>query len=673
MIKTPNNRRSLERLLKSYIESSELLENSEIAQQRVRAINAYHGVNHKKRPNLSNHISRDVFDTVESEKALLLETFAGARKIIRFKPTGPQDIEGAKLRNAYLNHLFWEQNEGYQLLNDGVHNALVEKMAAYKYWWDEEQEIDKRPFYGNAVTLQAAQQQMQTEGYQLGAVEQVGPDMFAGEFVRIEDRSYVKIKCIAPECLRIDPQADSIANAAFVGEECDLSGSDLVEMGVDRDMVGSLKPASELDTTVKTARKSHDKSGSFKSDEDRTADQELYRVVDCYIRIDLDDDGISELYQIWAGPEGELLTEPEPVSAVPIVADSLIPLPHKFHGMAPAETLIDIQETTSDIKRQLVDHLARANSQRHVADLSVIRNPMDFIENHVGGVIDAPFVQGQAPVTALAQPQLSPATTGILETMNQEKESRSGVSRLAQGLNQAAVSNQNADSLIDRLTNASNRRTMMKARNFAELILKPLLKGVYRLAVEMDSRPVMLQVSGQWQQVSPKQLGRNAQLYVDMAVTEDEALQRANTLLAIDARLAQSPRAAVLYPEAKQYALISDALEMLGESSHLYIEDPTNPQAQKSIVQLQQALQQMQGQNQQLQNTLQAVSQQHNELRLQFINKDAELRLKAQTEAKKLQQKDRDLDIKEDDTEHKQAVDLAELEIERNQGRGVDV
>ena len=273
----------------------------------------------------------------------------------------------------------------------------------------------------------------------------------------------------------------------------------------------------------------------------------------------------------------------------------------------------------------------------------------------------------------LQQTQLSPATTAILEEMKQEKEFRGGISRVAQGLNQDAISNQNADSLIERYTSASTRRTMMKARNFAELILKPLLQGVYRLAVEMDNRPVMLQVGGQWQQVSPQQLGRDAELAVDMAVTDEEASRRAQTLMLIHNTLINSKSADVLYPEKRQHALLTDVLEMTGESAHLYLEDPNNPKAQQSIVGLQQQLAQMSQQLQLVQQQNQQLAHNNRLLQVQVVNRQADARVKLETEARKAGQKDRELDIREDAEEHKQAVDMAELAIEKQQQRPVDV
>ncbi len=664
-MKTPDSLRSLERLLRTYIESSELLENSEIARQRVRAIDAYHGKNHRSRPGLSNHVSRDVFDVVESEKALLLETFSSSRKIIRFRPRDADDVEPAKLRNAYLNHLFWEKNDGYRLLYDGIHDALTEKICAYRWFWVDDVTVDRRQVScGDAATLSAAVSNMAAQGWREDGVVQngVGYDV---TFTRTRQTGRVQIKSIPPDRLRIDPCADSLESAAFVGEECDLSGSNLVAMGVSIDRLDRLTPYDRVDSVVSRARSVRT---SFRVDDNsRTPDQELYRVVSCYIRVDLDGDGISELYHCWAGVEGELLTDPDPVESIQVVAASLLPIPHTFYGLSTADALVDVQHTNSDIKRQMIDHLARVNSQRVVADIGggAIRNPLDLIDNPVGGVIDAAFMGGGFPIQPLAQTPLSPATTSILEVMAQEKEGRGGVSRLGQGVNQGALSNQNADSLIERMTTAANRRSMMKARLFAWTVLKPLLTGVYRLAIEMDSEPLMLRVGGQWREVSPKSLGDAADLYVDIAVTEDEAIQRANTLLMIDQRLSASPRAAALYPEEKQLALLTDALDMLGESSHLYVNDPSSPEAVQSITQLQQQAAQLQQQNQALSQQLQMLTQQHAELRVQFLSRREELAIRRQADEWKRLQADRDLNRRDDAERHDQAVDIAKLELEQ--------
>ena len=66
--------------------------------------------------NLSDFISSDVFDVVEDTKAALSETFAPHRNVIRFKSTGPDDVEAVELANQYTRRIFWDNNNGYDFI-----------------------------------------------------------------------------------------------------------------------------------------------------------------------------------------------------------------------------------------------------------------------------------------------------------------------------------------------------------------------------------------------------------------------------------------------------------------------------------------------------------------------------------------------------------------------------
>ena len=52
-------------------------------------------------------MSMDVFDGVESIKALLMETFSADRDICRFDPQTSEDFVPAKMATALTNYIFY--------------------------------------------------------------------------------------------------------------------------------------------------------------------------------------------------------------------------------------------------------------------------------------------------------------------------------------------------------------------------------------------------------------------------------------------------------------------------------------------------------------------------------------------------------------------------------------
>src|SRR5579859_7974029 len=84
----------------------------------------------------SSYVSDDVWIAVESMKAQILDIFTQNARPVQFTPTGPDDIEGAKIRTDYVTHVLFDQNEGYGLLRDTIEEALKSRNGVVKCWWD---------------------------------------------------------------------------------------------------------------------------------------------------------------------------------------------------------------------------------------------------------------------------------------------------------------------------------------------------------------------------------------------------------------------------------------------------------------------------------------------------------------------------------------------------------
>ena len=83
----PLTQDELRKKLERYIDAAETHVDSEVAYERVRGYDAYFGKPFgNEKPNRSQHISRDVFDAVESVKSVLLQTFNASESVVRFEP-----------------------------------------------------------------------------------------------------------------------------------------------------------------------------------------------------------------------------------------------------------------------------------------------------------------------------------------------------------------------------------------------------------------------------------------------------------------------------------------------------------------------------------------------------------------------------------------------------------
>ena len=90
----------------------------------------------------SQVVSTDVADTVESMLPNLLRIFTASDKVVRCDPVTAEDVPMADQATAYLNHVFYKENDGFKLLYNFFKDALIEKNGFLKVYYDESERIE---------------------------------------------------------------------------------------------------------------------------------------------------------------------------------------------------------------------------------------------------------------------------------------------------------------------------------------------------------------------------------------------------------------------------------------------------------------------------------------------------------------------------------------------------
>jgi hypothetical protein len=201
--------------LENSINAADSYAESEIGHQRDKGHRYYYGQPlGNERTGRSQHVSMDVFDAVESVKAMLMETFSADRDICRFDPQTAEDFVPAKMATALTNFIFYRENKGTKILHDVIHDALVAKTGIVKRYYKNYYEYDEETFEGldeagfsmlasdEAVTITeyAEEAQMaQVQDPQTGQMLETAQVMYSGELVRKIDKSKICIEVIPPE------------------------------------------------------------------------------------------------------------------------------------------------------------------------------------------------------------------------------------------------------------------------------------------------------------------------------------------------------------------------------------------------------------------------------------------------------------------------------------------
>jgi hypothetical protein len=685
--------------LENSINAADSYAESEIGHQRDKGHRYYYGQPlGNERTGRSQHVSMDVFDAVESVKAMLMETFSADRDICRFDPQTAEDFVPAKMATALTNFIFYRENKGSKILHDVIHDALVAKTGIVKRYYKNYYEYDEETFEGldeagfsmlasdEAVTITeyAEEAQMaQVQDPQTGQMLETAQVMYSGELVRKIDKSKICIEVIPPEDFLVTPRATDEEDADFCSHRTSRTRGELLSEGYDPELIQRLDEDKDMHEDGSLGRDSVDgyrHDDSYEADNDR----EYVTIYESYMKKYRDD--LQKCVVLKVLHSRRVLLDLEIVSEKPFRYFTPFPLPHRFHGMSLADVLFDIQKTQSSLKRGVVDHTFMTNTSRFIANLSLVKNPRDLLDNKVGAIIDVNSPNPENVVRPLPMPNLSGTVFQAIESLETEKEARSGMSRMARGMDSTVVSKQNSSDLITQFMNASNRRIMVMARNLAENFLKPLMHDIYRLAIENESQEKMLQLDGQFVSVNPQFLGDRTEMSVAVALTPEEQAQEAQMLLSLDQQFTMNPNDPTLggmYSAPQRHAMISRAFELLNiKNGASFLFDPNSQEYQQQQQQMQQ--QQMQADQeakllaqQQAEFNADITSRQvsvlEGQLELDVLKEQQKMVLETQKQEHLEEEKDSRLLMDVEKQNHDMEMDEKELTVEKEQKRNVSI
>lgn len=694
-IATDINEKELLATLENSINSADSYAESEIGEQRNKGHSYYYGKPlGNERPGRSQHVSMDVFDAVESVKAMLMETFTADRNVCRFEAQTAEDFVPAKMATALTNYIFYRENNGSKILHDVLHDALIAKTGIVKRYYKDYYEYEEETFEGldeasfsmlasdPAVTIMEIAEEAvmaQVQDPQTGQPVAIQQTIYSGEIARKIDKSKVCIEVIPPEDFLITPRATDENDADFCSHRTSRTRGELLSEGYDPELVAKLQEDKDLHEDGSLGRDSVDNYRHDDADE-VDDDRKYVTIYESYLKKYRSD--LKKCVYLKVLHSRSTMLDVEMVSEKPFRYFTPFPLPHRFHGMSLADVLCDIQKTQSSLKRGVVDHTFMTNTSRFIANLSLVKNPRDLLDNRVGAVIDVNSPNPESVVRPMPMPNLSGTVFQAIESLETEKEARSGMSRMARGMDSTVVSKQNSSDLITQFMNASNRRIMVMARNLAENFLKPLMFDLYKLAVENEKQEKMVQLDGQFVPVNPQFLGDRTEMTVAVALTPEEQAQEAQMLLSLDQQFTmnpQDPSLGGMYGASQRHAMLSRAFELLNiKSADMYLFNPNSPEFQQMQQQQQQSQQEAQAKQAEVEKfnagmTARQVGVMEGQLELDVVKEQNKMMLAFENMQHQEEEKDSRLLMDVEKQNHDMEMSEKELALEKVQNRNVSI
>jgi hypothetical protein len=634
------------------------LNNSERYDDWQTALSTYLGrPNGKEVEGRSQVVSTDVADAIEWIRPQIMESITGSKEIVSFDPLGPQDEMQAQLETELTFDTIMKDNNGFTLIHDVVFDALLQKFGLFQVYYEKNREPTVQAFSGltpEMVNVAIAETQGQLLEYQQGE-----DGLYSIRVALQPSGGRVRIESCPPEQFRYNGDLNSadLSEARFTARIVTKTISELVEDGYDPEVLAEIGDTIGLDPSHYRMRA----QGESLSEHHPTDDvsQRVIEVAQCFMRMDLNGDGIGERVKITVvgGTNPTHILDIEEVSEYPWVSAVAILMPHKFQGLSIYDRLKQLQDIKTALLRNTLDNISYQNNQR----LTVVEgqaNLDDVLVSRPGGVIRVKNVNA---VTPLVTPLVGQAAFTMLQYIDEVRAGRVGVSPEGNATPQKIGGNVGSEGVQNLLT-AAQALVGLITRVIAETAIKPLCLRVRDLLVRHVDAVQDVQFRGQWVQTNPAKWPHRSRTTVSVGLGSGDNTRRFQTLqgvLQLQGNIQQMPGQALVDP-VKVYSTLDDYCKFGGlTGASRYFMDPSSPEGQQAA---QNAAQSMQQQSQQ------QMQQAMAELQFQQKLADAEMQ-KAQAQGANVQLKAQIEDLKHQLDAAKAAAETAGKDADREIAR----
>lgn len=505
--------------------------NDEISSQREENLRRYNAELYgDEQAGRSKVLTTECRDTILWLLPSVVKTFLSSDRIVEFKPQAPGTEDLAEQQTDFINYLVTQREDAFSLLYIWFLDCLISKNGYTKY--GHELKIKKNRDTYTGIDEMSLDQLLHDENIEIESCEEI-PQNINNVIVQTYNVTIVRTKYepdyfienIAPENVLVNHNAKSIDDATFIGIIYHKTASDLVEMGFDRDLVESLPKSSSTDYNSEAVSRNDVNNKSNLTDQD-----DYVEIIECYVKIDEDDDGIAELRRIIVcGRDCHEILEDEEIDEIPLAPMSPFLKPYSFFGDAIIDYIKDLQRINTSLWRQMLDYVYNSvQPMWEVFDTGIV-NINDVLRRTPGGLVRVKQLNTIKPI--LNAP-MDPQTFTLLDRLKDAKDVRTGVVALNQGLEPNAINKtwHGQESVME----AGRQLQDLIVRTFAETGVKRLFKGLYGLVVKHQNQPLTVRLRNKWVAVDPRDWDEQVKVQVNVglgtASTQIKELQLNNIL-----------------------------------------------------------------------------------------------------------------------------------------------
>ena len=480
---------------------------SEITHERIKAQRYFDGeVDIGYEDGRSSVVATKVRDVVRAVKPSLMRVFMSTARPVEYIPKGPEDVAFAEQASDYMHYVF-QKNNGFRVLNDAFHDALIKKQGVVKAYWETKYNSETYTITGltqeerdallNELDISLIEETMTSSV----TVDQTGAEVELPSYdlkvSRVTPEGALRIESVPPEEFFVNSQARTLQDAYVVAHRTEMRVGDLVAMGYPFEQVydlDSLYGASDISEAEDIERRGYSQDDY----EDQSGDPSMRNVAitEAYMRLDVEGTGVPVLHKFICGGSKYKLLDYELVDDIPFAVFEVDPEPHTIYGRSLAELIMDDQDASTAIIRGILDNVAMTNNPRiGIVDGAV--NIDDVLNNEIGAIVR---MRQAGAIQDLAVPFTAGQTLGALQYMDALVEQKTGVSQNV-ALNPNAMQSTTAAG-VQATVDAAAAQVEVMVRNLAEG-MRQLFALMLKLHVKNVDEEQLMQLNGQYIPVRP--------------------------------------------------------------------------------------------------------------------------------------------------------------------------
>ena len=473
--------------------------------QIYEADRAYYRKRFKNTGAQSDFVSYDFWSLVQWAIPNIMNSFFGGDDAVVIVGRNEEDVPRAEVLKSLINFQLMTQNKGFLVLWDWFVDAFQYNLGAVKIWWERNEDWQEEHLdYVDAMTLMGLQMNEWCE------IEYAaGPDLFGNYHVgyrigRVKSNKPV-IEPVRVTDLRWSPEAKSLTDANFVAHRQAVSGDHLrrqarngvydaraVEKAIEKLGEGGIVYGA-FETEL------NDELDSIQNEDDSS--RAMYELYECYVKLDINGDGLLEDALITVVGDELLRVEENPFGRVPIFTLSPVRDPFKvLADISLAEIVGEVQSIKTALMRQMLVNTVNTNNQRWFINAAGV-NVKDLQENRQ-------YIKTNADPRGIVYPfpqqGMAPWSMNLFEYFEGALEQWTGRTRYNQGMDSRSL-NKTATG-ISLLQQASEQRLDYIVRVFAETGVGEMLRFMVELNQRYIDQPQVIRLQNTMLEISPDDL-----------------------------------------------------------------------------------------------------------------------------------------------------------------------